>query len=180
MAKKTIHEIPKCALCACMVCEHCERLGIDTDPREPSCNWAMKPWQEHHTSESWAKEIWKALEDVGIDAHDCIDVPFNDPYIGHFPIGTDREDIWRAIEETFDGVRVYDLMYGTGTAMAQDEVGFLKSEVLRWKKAYENEKAKVTELLPYARAYHTSMLGGGNVLEQIMAQRALDKLDEMT
>lgn len=67
--------------------------------------------------------------------------------------------------------------------MTQDEMERLKSEALRWKKAYEDEKAKVAELIPYARAYHMGMLESGiesgNVLEQIMARRALDELKEM-
>ena len=63
--------------------------------------------------------------------------------------------------------------------MTQSDEELLKSEALRWKKAYEDERSKVAKLLPYARAYHISMLESGNVLEQIMARRALDELEEL-
>ena len=63
--------------------------------------------------------------------------------------------------------------------MTQNDEDPLKSEALRWKKAYEDERSKVARLLPYARAYHISMLESGNALEQIMARRALGELEEL-
>jgi hypothetical protein len=63
--------------------------------------------------------------------------------------------------------------------MTQDEMELLRSEALRWKKAYEDEKTKVAKLIPYARMYHARMLESGNVLEQLIARRALDELKEM-
>ena len=63
--------------------------------------------------------------------------------------------------------------------MTQSDEEHLKSEALRWKKAYKDERSKVAKLLPYARAYHISMLESGNVLEQIMARRALGELEEL-
>jgi hypothetical protein len=40
-----------------------------------------------------SKELWSQLDDVTTDEDGNIDVPFL-----HFPIGTDREDIWSWFE----------------------------------------------------------------------------------
>lgn len=108
---KVICEIPRCAWCACMYRGRCHRLGVDMDPRETACDWAQEPWKGFYTEKQWAKVVWRELEDVTVDEDGNIDVPFDDPYLGHFTIGTSKEDIWRMLEETFEGVRVYDLMY---------------------------------------------------------------------
>lgn len=46
------------------------------------------------------EQVWNALGDTPVDAHDCIDIAFL-----QFPAGTHREDIWRWIERTY-GVSV--------------------------------------------------------------------------
>jgi hypothetical protein len=51
------------------------------------------------------KHLWKTLGDIPINDNEDIEEPFL-----HFPIGTNRLDIWHWFEDTFD-IRVYDLMF---------------------------------------------------------------------
>ena len=43
------------------------------------------------------RALWSQLGDIPIDEDEQIEEPFL-----HFPIGTEREDIWHWFEETFD------------------------------------------------------------------------------
>ena len=54
-----------------------------------------------------AKALWEELGDVCVDDDGCIDADWRD-----YPAGTDREDIWRDIEEQYGehGVTVARLM----------------------------------------------------------------------
>lgn len=108
---KEVPEIRCCGECMCYVGGTCERLEDASSWQSPPCDWATEPWREHYTEEGWARHIWDELTDVTVDEHSCIDVPYDDPYLGHFPVGTYNEDIWHAIEEAFEGVAVYKLMY---------------------------------------------------------------------
>ena len=46
-----------------------------------------------------AEEVWAALDDVCVDDYDNIDMPCDLPWLGHYEVGTFREDIWHDIED---------------------------------------------------------------------------------
>lgn len=56
-------------------------------------------------NERTVTELWETLGDIPIDSDETIEEKFL-----HFPVGTDREDIWHWFEDTFN-CSVVDLMW---------------------------------------------------------------------
>ena len=87
-----------------------------------------------------AEELWKQLGDIPITNQDLIDEPFL-----HFPIGTEKEEIWHWFEEEFNLSIVEDLM--TNKTKIKDRLTYLRQEI----KAERISTAEIAELQALAQ-----------------------------
>ena len=81
-----------------------ELISLADNPCEPDNCWCNSC--EKHTQLLSLLELWHKLEDIPVDADECIEEPFM-----KFPIGTDKFEIWHWFDERCPHNLHDDLLY---------------------------------------------------------------------